>query len=275
MTHPSTYSLLFFTLLLSCGGCKKQDDPGISVQANSCLIATQTTKELVSPSQQSKLDPETVMIDGESFQVSTTKKSVYTYDAKGRILTEYNQYAGNKADSIYYQYSPMAVSIRTVDLITTPKLSKTSEVTLNNQGLAEKQGSIQATYDKDGYLVTLKGEYLTNIINNGNIIESLLIDHDAGPSHTYKYEYDLNKPGLPPVQAFYGKESRNLLIKYAVENSRYKGIYPSVYTGTYAYTFDEKSRVKRQIFRGKDGEIVGYIYGGDKVQINDFTYTCP
>ncbi|GAB2581854.1 hypothetical protein [Spirosoma areae] len=284
MTHPSTYSLLFFTLLLSCGGCKKQDDPAIPVQPNSCLIATQTTKELVSPSQQSKLDPETVTISGESFNVTTTKKSAYTYDAQGRILTAYNQYAGGqvrpatgRADSVYYQYSPTAVNIRTVIFDDNGKTEHINIVSLDSQGFAEKQPTTYlATYDKEGYLTTLRDEYgqSTANIDNGNVVESTFGNISYGSIYITKNEYDLNKPGMPSVRAFYGKLSRNLLTRSVVDENTGHVLFPNVHTSTYTYTFDKNGRVKRQFTRDKQGEI-GWIYGNDSASIIDFTYTCP
>lgn len=110
MNYASTYCFLLIGLLASCTGCQKEPTQLSSAQQNGCLMATQTTKQLVSERQPSQLDLETVIVDGKSFRVSTTKKSAYTYDEQGRILTEYNQYAGSEANyvrananSVFYQ----------------------------------------------------------------------------------------------------------------------------------------------------------------------------
>ena len=281
MKNPSRYSLLLFVLLGSCSGCQQRTNQEIQAQAPSCLIATQTTKELVSPSQQSQLELETVTVDGESFQVSTVKKSAYSYDQQGRILTEYNQYTDGKADSVLYQYKPMAVTIRTVNLAVTPKASSTAVVVLNSQGLAEYNSYLNqyATYDKDGYLLTLKADeylsrYKTYTIVNGNETESISLGHDATPSHLIKSEYELSKPGLPSIQTFYGKEARNLLLRYTIQQNGPFGIYPDVYIGKYTYTFDNKGLITRQAYRGKNGE-PAYIWGSNTFNVKDFTYICP
>ncbi|WP_148562392.1 hypothetical protein [Spirosoma radiotolerans] len=239
-------------------------------------------KELVSPSQQSQLDVETVTINGESFQVSTTRKSVYTYDAYGRILTEYNQYAGSQAhyngansDSVYYQYMPSAVSIRTIRFADSGKKESIDLIALNKQGYAPKRpNGYEATYDKDGYLLTLKDQWGEAKVDKGNVVESLFVDSPVTPSYITKSEYDLSKPGLHSVQGFYGKTSRNLLIKQTIDEKFTTQLYPGVHTVKYSYVFNETGNVKRQIFRGKDGEL-GYIYGGDRVTVTDFTYSCP
>lgn len=277
MKNPLTYSLLFVALLASCGGCKKDTEPATPAQTTNCLIATQTTKELVSPSQTSTLDPETVTINGESFKVTTTKKSAYTYDKQGRILTEYNTYPGNKADSVLYQYAPTAVTIRTVNLAVTPKTSSTAIVALNSQGYAEKQPTSNiAKYDKDGYLVSLKDNYYGSSakIDNGNVIELLFVDSPATSNFIIKNEYDLSKPGLLSVQTFYGKASRNLQTQSIIDEDNHYYITPNVYKTTYLYAFDNNDRIKRQLLRGKDGEHP-FLYGGDLVRVNDFTYICP
>lgn len=284
MKNSSRYSLLLFALLGSCSGCQQRTDQAIQAQAPSCLIATQTTKELVSPSQQSQLELETITVDGESFQVSTVKKSAYTYDTKGRILTEYNQYAGGwvlpasgKADSVYYQYSPTSVSIRKVIFDDSGKREHTQVVALDSQGFAEQQPTSNlATYDKDGYLTTLRNEYgkPTANIENGNMVEYRFSDSPTTPSYIIKNEFDLSKPGLPSIISFYGKVSRNLIIQSVVDKNNGFLIVPKVYTTTYRYTFDNKGRVKRQFLRHKEGEI-GWIYGDDSAGVIDFTYTCP
>jgi YD repeat-containing protein len=277
MNYSLIYNVIFVCLLASCSDYKKDTQQTIPVQSTSCLIASQTTKELVSASQPSTLDPETVTINGESFQVTTTKKSVYTYDTQGRILTEYNQFAGNKADSVLYQYSPGAVMIRTVKL-TTPKTVDTLVVALNNQGYAEKKPfGYHVTYDKNGYLISQTDEYGTTAkINNGNVIEEEILGQDATPNHTYRFEYDLNKSGLLSTRSFYGKASRNLPVKYTIQQNGPFGTYPDVYQATYTYVFNENGFVKRQIFQGKNGEHP-YLYGGggDFIKVLDFTYICP
>ena len=276
---------MFFVLLGSCSGCQQRTNQEIKAQASLCLIATQTTKELVSPSQQSQLELETVKINGESFKVGTVKKSAYTYDKQGRILTEYNQYAGSqvhpssgKADSVYYQYSPTAVSIRTVIFGDSSKREYTHVATLDSQGLAEDH--LYSTgiynYDMDGYLVAIKDEYGKEVakIENGNVVELRFSDSPTTPSYIIKNEYDLSKPGLPSIVSVYGKASRNLIMQSVVDKNNGFLIVPKVYTTTYTYTFDDKGRVKRQFLRHKEGEI-GWIYGDDSAGVIDFTYTCP
>jgi hypothetical protein len=238
----------------------------------------------VSASQPSTLDPETVTINGESFQVTTTKKSVYTYDTQGRILTEYNQFAGNKAhyaqakaDSVFYQYSHLSVNIRTIKFTENEKLETTYEVKLNNQGLSEKTyWGAHATFDKDGYLLALKDPYgIPEQVDNGNVLEWILyLEGPLTEGYRYKNYYDLNKPSLPPVRPFYGRDSRSLITKYTVENAYYPGVPPILYTANYSYAFDSKGHITRQIARGKDGEI-GYIFGQNSVDVIDFTYICP
>lgn len=276
--------LLFLSLFASCSGCKQDADPATTLTAPACLIATQTMKELISPSQPSRLDLETVSINGESFQVGTTQKSVYTYDKQGRIVTEYNEYAGSqaqyasaKADSVFYQYSPTEVSIRTVSFADTGKTERIYAVALNSQGLAEKAYAAgKVTYDKDGYIIALNDSYeIPEKVDNGNIVEWVLyLEGPLTEGYVYRNYYDLNKPGLPPVKPFYGKPSRNLILKYTVEHKMYQDASPVIYTATYSYTFDSYGRVTRRIERGKDEEF-GYIFGGNAVTVIDFIYTCP
>ena len=275
MKNQSKCTLLLLGLLIG-GACKKQIEPDIS--APTCLVATQTIKQLAKPNQL-LFEPEMVDINGESLQVSTIQKSVYNYDAQGRITTEYNIYEGGKADSVFYKYKSDSVSIQTVMIATTGRTVQTQEVALNSQGLADKQEKLgyvplYTTYDKYGYLVSQKGEFGTITIDNGNVIEKLILDHDAGPSYIYRYEYNLNKSGLTPVQTFYGRESRNLLSKYTIQQNGPFSIYPNVYEGTYTYTYDGSGRVKRQILQGKQGEPISFLYDVDKVVVKDFSYTC-
>lgn len=277
MRDSSIHSLLFTVLLGLYGSCQKRTNQVTPVQAPSCLIATQTTKELVSPQNPSLMDLETVTIGKELFRVSTTKKSVYTYDKQGRILTEYNLYPGNKSDSVLYQYMPVSVTIRTIDNTATTKPSVAQVVTLNEQGFSEKQPTTsRATYAKDGYLLVLKDEYgeIAAKIDNGNVLEFIWGGRDATPTYTNKNEYDLSKPSLPSIQSFYGKASRNLLIKTVIQQNGPFGIFPNVYIVDYTHTFDSKGRVECQMQRGKDGE-PRFIYGGDIVGVKDFTYFCP
>ena len=286
MMNLSRCSLLLFVLLGSCSGCRQRTDQAIQAQAQapSCLIATQTTKELVSPSQQSQLELEMVKINGESFQVGTVKKSAYTYDKQGRILTEHNQYAGGwvlpasgKADSVYYQYSLAEIKIRTVIFDNSGKREHTRVVVLDSQGFAEQQPTSNlATYDKDGYLTTLRNEYgkPTANIENGNVVESTFGNIAVGSIYITKNEYDLSKPGIPSVRAFYGKPSRNLLTRSVIDENTGYVLFPNVYTSIYTYTFDKNGRVLRQIGQRKDGE-PGFIYGVSTVETIDYTYTCP
>jgi uncharacterized protein YcfL len=286
MTASFACNLLFVFFIVSCSGCKKQStiDEGTTLKPSSCLIASQTTKELISASQPSTLDPETVTINGESFQVTTTKKSVYTYDTQGRILTEYNQYAGSqahyaqaKADSVFYQYGPSTIIIHTVMFVDSGKKERTYEVALNNQGFAEKQSTTNlATYDKDGYLTTLRDEYGKNIakIDNGNIIELEYGNTTIGSIYITKNEYDLSKLGMPSVRAFYGKPSYNLLTRSVIDENTGYVIFPNVHMDTYTYIFDAAGHVMRQITRGKNGE-PSFIYGVNTVNTIDYTYICP
>lgn len=277
--------LFFFVLLVPCSGCKKQADETAPTKT-SCLIATQTIKELISTQyyQQSKVEPETVVIEGKSFQVSTTRKSAYTYDIQNRIITEYNQYAGNElqyhkgtADSVYYQYIPGAVRERIIKFTDKGKQEENYVDSLNSQGYLKEQYGGQATYDKDGYLISRINDSWGSPekIVNGNVIESGFCQE--GPlteCYIYTSDYDLTKPGLSPVKTFYGNESRNLRIKYRVNTKPYLRATSGhlEYTATYSYLFDNKNRVKRQIFRGIDN---GFIFGGSPVTTTDYTYVCP
>lgn len=281
MKSPFLYSLLSVALLIS-NGCKKQPEveEETTPKPPPCLIATKTTKESVRPYQQSQLELETVTINGESVQVSTTKKSVYSYDTKGRILTEYNAYSDAKSDSVLYRYTAGAVTVRTVNL--TDKTFQTEVLKLNKQELAEKlingpfPASSNASYDRDGYLTSLTDYYgVPEKIENGNVIQWVFTLEGPGTGDfPYTNSYDLTKPGLPPIKLFYGKSPRNLRTKYTVQQTDYKQTGPVLYTVTYTYVFDDIGRVKRQIEKEKDS---GYIFGGNdgKVTVTDFTYTCP
>lgn len=275
MKSQSKRMLLFFGMLIFTISCKKHIGQETSPDVSSCLIATQTIKELVKPNHPT-LDSEKIFIDGESFVVSTTQKSVYSYDAQGRILSEYKVYPTGKADSVLYQYTSTVVAIRTITITPTGKTSTTNIVALNDQGLAERRpDTYKATYDKEGYLISLKYAFGVARVVNGNVVDKPFGGDDATPTYTYKYQYDLSKAGLTPIQTFYGKESRNLLTRYVIENDRYHNVFGSSYTGDYAYSFDEKGRVKRQVFRGKQGELTGFLFEADTLIIKDFTYTCP
>lgn len=278
MNYASTYSFLLICLLASCTGCQKEPEQLSSGPQNGCLIATQMTKELVRPGQTSQLDLETVTVDRKSFRVSTTKKSAYTYDEQGRILTEYNQYADNKADSVFYTYTADSVLISRINIMVSPRVVSTAKVKLNNLGYAENQPySRKATYDKDGYLTHLESDEGSSIIYkvlNGNVIESSFSDSPATPTHIIKTQFDLTRPGIPTVPTFYGKVSRNLPIKGSIDDDYWGNIIPNVYNTSYTYTFDKVGNVTRQIMHGEDGD-PPFIYGGLKVIVTDFTYTCP
>ena len=281
--QSQTILLSFFVLLVSCNGCKKQTEIEEETipKAPACLIATQTTKESVNSSQQSKLDLETVTVGNESVEVSTTKKSVYSYGTKGRILTEYIVYPDGKSDSVHYQYKPGTVEIRTVDLVT--KNIEIEVLKLNKRGLAEKPStkgpyptSFNASYDQDGYLLSFTDYYgIPEKIENGNIIQWVRTLEGPGTrDYPYTYSYDLTKPGLPPIYLFSGKSPRNLVTKYVIQDSTFKQTGPVLYTDTYTYVFDDRDRVQRRIEKEKDS---GYIMGGNdgKVTVSDFTYICP
>lgn len=275
--HSQSILLLFLILLISCNGCKKQTEIEEETipKAPACLIATQTTKELVRPSQQFKLDMETVIIGNETFQVSTTKKSVYRYDTKGRILTEYNSYTDGHADSVCYQYKSGAVTIRTIDIMNKTFYTEVAE--LNRQGLAEKlPDGNQATYDQDGYYLTYKNKQgKAAKIDNGNTLENEIVGHDGTPNSVFKSEYDLSKASLPFIRSFYGK-IRNLRTSHTIDQNGPFGVYPEVYSVVHKYIFGDEGRIMRQILRGKDGHgPVKYIWGGDQVIVNDFSYVCP
>jgi len=284
MNYVSIYSFLLIGLVASCTGCQKEPTQLSSAQQNGCLMVTQTTKQLVSERQPSQLDLETVIVDGKSVQVGTTKKSAYTYDEQGRILTEYNQYAGSEAnyvranaDSVFYQYSASEVLIRTVSFSDNTKNERSYTVALNKQGLAEKQPlDFKATYDNSGYLMSLVNDdyQLAATIDKGDIIEQTMPGYDATPSHTFRYTYDLDKPGLLAIPTFYGKPSRHLPAGYTIQQNGPFDVYPNVYQVRYTYTFNELGLVKRQIFQGKNGE-KAYLYGGGSpIKVTDFTYTC-
>lgn len=288
MKNLSQYSLLLFVLLGSCSGCQKltsQPTPAQEAPVAACLIATQTLKQLTGPGQQSQLELETVTIGNEAFQVSTVKKSAYSYDKQGRILTEYNQYlggsqilyGGGSADSVFFQYSPMAVSRRIVTFAESGRREYEHVVALDSRGFAEKQLTTNlATYDKDGYLTTLRDQHgkPNARINNGNMVEYHFSDSPATPSYVYRYEFDLKKSGLPSVGTMYGKPSRNLPVRYAVdEKDVFGGSRINAHVGTYTYVFNENGSVKRQVFRNKVN--IPLLYGSNEVEINDFTYLCP
>ncbi|MBD2751759.1 hypothetical protein [Spirosoma validum] len=234
-----------------------------------------TVKELAKANQP-LIDSEKVSINGESFVVSTTQKSVYSYDNQGRILTEYNTYTNGKADSVLYLYTSEAVTIRATTITPSSKTSTTNVVALNSQGWAEhRPDTYKATYDKEGYLTSLKYAFGDASVINGNVVDQPFGGDDATPTYTYRYQYDLNKAGVAPIQTFYGKGSRNLLTRYVIENDRHDSIYGDSYIGDYDYLFDEKGRIKRQTFRGKQGELIGFLFEADKVIVKEFTYICP
>lgn len=286
MKSPSQPLVLFFlVLLVSCGGCKKQADETAPAKT-SCLIATQTIKESIKPIyQNSTLESETVLINGESFQVSTIMKSAYTYDPQGRIMTEYNQYAGEQiqqnegiTDSVYYQYTPDTVRKRRIKFTTTGKREEIYVDSLNSQGYIEKSYGGYTTYDAEGYLISRthnSWDAVPTKIVNGNVIESGFCQE--GPLTEYYIhtsDYDLTKPGLPSIKTFYGKGSRNLIMKYRIDTKPYLSATSGrlAYTGAYSYLFDNNNRVKRQIFRGINS---GFIFGnGSKVTTTDYTYIC-
>ncbi|AQG80618.1 hypothetical protein [Spirosoma montaniterrae] len=278
MKSVCVYNLFVVALLMGCGGCQKTTDPvaGPAV-SDSVRVARQTIKELISPSQPSRLEEETVVVEGQSYRVGMVQQSSYSYDKQGRILSEYNQYFGassmtERTDSIYYEYVGSAVNIRRVALNTVPKRVTTQRLALDSRGFAEEQGYTKVTYNDEGYVISRKGEYLTYSVNNGNETEILMEDHDGGPSHTIKNEFDLTKSGLVPIKTFFGKISRNLLVGYTIQQNGPFRTYPNVYVGRYSYEFDKNDLVTTEIFNGKTGE-PPYLWGGNKLTVKRLVYT--
>jgi hypothetical protein len=103
--------LLGMGFLFACKGNQKPVGPDKTLEAPSGLIATQTIKELVK-SNQPVCQEEKILIGGETYHVSTVKKSVYRYDSLGRIVTEYNRYPTGALDTISFQYTNSSVWIQ-------------------------------------------------------------------------------------------------------------------------------------------------------------------
>ena len=78
------------------------------------------------------------------------------------------------------------------------------------------------------------------------------------------------------LRYFHGREPRNLVTSHTIDQNGPFGVYPEVYSVAHKYIFGDEGRIMRQILRGKDGHgPVKYIWGGDQVIVNDFTYLCP
>lgn len=276
--------LYFFVLTLS--GCSYENPVDTLINTTpSCLMATLTIKELVDLNyQNSTLEPETIMIDGKSFRISTIQKSIYTYDTLRRILTEYNQYEGSQqnyygiADSIYYQYGPGVVHIRRIEFKNEGKREDSYSYKLDEQGYSAKYFGGESAYDSGGYLISYVDDWgIPAKIINGNVVESVIsLEGPLTECFIYRNEYDLEKAGLPSVKTFAGSRVRNLIKGYSVDGKRYLNdptTRSNLYVATYSYLFDDKSRVKRQIFQGKNN---GYLFGGgSSVKTTDFSYVCP
>ncbi|GAB4000981.1 hypothetical protein GCM10028807_55760 [Spirosoma daeguense] len=275
MNSVFIYCLALIGIATEFTSCAQKQAQEVAPE-NGCLIATQTIKKLVSTRQFSQLEPETIVIDRESFQVSTTQKSVYAYDEQGRISIEYTIYP-DKADSAYYHYDSKNVTIKRINLTALSKPVSIEKIPLNSQGYAEVQfGTRKATYDKNGYLTCLESVGGTNInykVQNGNLIETSFSDSPATPTHIIRNKFDYTRPGIPTLPTFYGKESRYLLVQTTIDNQFGASIIPNVYTGNFTHKLDRKGNVLRRVYHGKDGESA-YIYGGLIVIVNDYTYTC-
>ncbi|AQG80620.1 hypothetical protein AWR27_15585 [Spirosoma montaniterrae] len=274
------YNLFVVALLMGCGGCQKTTDPVVGpAVSDSVRVARQTIKELISPSQPSRLEEETVVVEGQSYRVGTVQQSSYSYDKQGRILTEYNQYFGassmtERTDSIYYEYVGSAVNIRRVALNTVPKRVTTQRLALDSRGFAEKQPTIfVATYDAKGYLLALRDEYGRTVarIENGNVLELSVSTSPSTPTYIFRNTYDLTKAGLPSIQPIYGKPSRNLVIETAIDRDNFYSIDKNVYKTTYWYKYDQYNRIVRQIARSIEG-VALYEFGDNTIRATDFSY---
>lgn len=262
-------------LALSYGCGSETDQSSVSPSPLTIdLIATQVNKELiVSYKNQIIFEPETLNVGGETFRLTTTKKSTFSYDDQGRITSEFNVYPAGVVDTIRYEYSNNRVTINTTTKTAREVIQRMQIEPLNNQGFSPSRPfSSTATYDNNGYLLSLKNEAVTATkIVNGNILESVFIPSASTPSFITTSQFDTAKLGLPPIRRFYGRDYRNLLVKSIIDQKTGSFITPSVYTSSYTYLFDQKGRVTRQTMRGKDGAIP-FLYGGDLAEVNDFTY---
>jgi hypothetical protein len=269
------YFALHILITLSATSCEKQSIPETTIlSAPTCMVVGITTKELLNEKRPG-IDGERIAVGSQTFEVSLSKKSSFSYDSQGRIVTEYHQYSSLDADSIYYQYFAGVIKVRRIEKTGPQTLQYNETIELNEKGYAlQRPDTYKATYDANGYIKSLINEYGTAKIIDGNITELLVVDSPSTPRYLIKNKYDLSKAGLPPIQTFYGIESRNLLVNTIVDKDDQYTITPAVYSSDFSYTFDNKGRITRQIQYGKDG-LIPYIYGGTSVKVNDFTYQCP
>lgn len=294
------HSFIWLTLLGLGIGCKEVEpveDRLASIYPPGCQIAKTVYKTLTAgKTPNSIVDAEVITLDdGRSVEVSTSVKSTYLYDEKGRITAVENDH---QVGFWQFSYKYTTSTVFFTDVYYTEKngiknviRNNTDTIPLNERGLQTNYylggGSILFYNADDQFLKSYPVRPPDSCrYESGNCVERLRNATwtrqtgawELNDCQRNRYSYDLTRPNLPVTHQYMGRNSKNLPIKEVWEAYRLSG-FPTgpVYQKTYTYTFDEKGRVRRQVAHGKalyGGWLIVDDTGG--VGVMDYEYkNCP
>ncbi|RCR66564.1 hypothetical protein [Larkinella punicea] len=302
----SFLSILFLLSLLAMAlSCKKDrdlhpaeewftDPMNLPQPPKGCKIVKTTYKTLMLPNDQ-RPGVETITLeDGQKVKVGTVFTTTYSYDdPTGRLVEEYQRRLQGQYTLQRYSYTPTHLkrykeytSEGDKGELRGPFIEE-NEFALNAKGKVSIgiDYTVPLKYDEDGHLV-LEGVE-DNTSNQGvyNYVEGnlVLFQHESlrytniPAVMTFTYTYQLDRPNLPSIYNFQGKESRNLplLERWAIKNSRdfEDG---SLYQIKYQYFYNKQGFVKRRIKHGKALNPQWLIeqdpFG---IAVTDYEYECP
>lgn len=303
----SFLSILFLLSLLAMAiSCKKDrelnpaeewftDPTNLPQPPQGCKIVKTTYKTLMLPGDQ-RPGVETITLeDGRKIKVGTVTTTTFIFDPQGRIVEENRQ---NLNTYILYRYAYLPKYLIKYNEWTgladngnrTGPYMETDTIPINDQNLIEVSddyGPFFLKYDKNDYLIQTssgkssdsnQGFYIYSAESNLVTFQNESLRNTSLPELlTIHYTYLINRPNLPTIYGFRGKESRNLMLteNWEIRNSR-DFVDGSLYQVKYTYWYDKLGRVKRRFRYGKALNPQWLIeqdpYG---IGVTDYEYRCP
>jgi len=238
---------VLLTTVLIAGACRKESAP-TPAKSQEWLLVKKVTAEYNSSRTTDTTTVRPLSYQNTVFYPLSRSQQVYQYDAQRRLT--YVQSRNPDRPDYTYEWGDVSLEYAGNQLIyTNRRVYPLSPATydLNSQGYITQYN----TYDKEGYLVFRQdgpNATVKQTIAGGNVVQK--IAQNSVSRVTTTYEYDLTRPGLPhPEMAFWGRPSRNLLVKTTEIYESFSGvpsIWPNRHVTTYRYEFDELGRPRQQ-----------------------------
>ncbi|MGV3558615.1 hypothetical protein [Larkinella arboricola] len=257
--------LLVASFVFLFGSCTLQDHQLPPTSATCLLYQVAELYQVMDGS-----NPEDIIeVDGQKIPVKTSSYTSYKYDEQGRIIEKYNVLDKWRT---YYEYLTKDIKWTSVPDPDRPyAVSTTAILGLDSRGLFANAANV---FDSEGFRTYFnEGTWkLYTTITDGNITKTERTE--VRWFTTTEYEYDLTQPNkIPNPEPFYGKTSRNMLIreKYNAVDSKGERFYSIT---DYKYFYNQNGQVKYRV--GLKKTYSPYLVEQPAIQytITSYTITC-